>query len=134
MIIRKFNENDLERINVLGNIFPNFIFNLDVFSKCIVLEDNGYIIGFSIYSVIYDRAEINYIVIDKEYQHNGYAKKIMDYLINDCVLNKCKNITLEVSIDNKVAIKLYEKYGFKKVSLRKEYYDGTDAYLMEKVL
>ena len=134
MIIRSYSKKDIKRINELGNIFPNYHFKLDVFSKCTVLDYNGYVIGFAIYSIMYDRAEIDYIVIDKEYQNMGYAKKIMDSIINDCVTNRCKNITLEVNINNKSAIRLYEKYGFKKISTRKEYYNESDAYLMEKKL
>ncbi len=134
MIVRCFLDKDIKRINELGSIFPNYEFKLDFFSKCIVLEENNCVIGFAIYSIIYDRAEIEYIVIDESYQNKGYAKKIMNSIIDDCLLNKCNNITLEVNMDNKPAVRLYEKYGFKIVSIRKEYYDGKDAYLMEKVL
>ena len=55
--------------------------------------------------------------------------KLINEIINDYEIN---NITLEVSVDNCVAIKLYEKLGFKSVALRKEYYNGTDAFLMLK--
>ena len=44
------------------------------------------------------------------------------------------NITLEVRSDNKKAIHIYEKYGFKKVTTRKKYYNDTDGILMEKEL
>jgi len=37
--------------------------------------------------------------------------------------------------DNEVAINLYDKHGFEKVSVRKNYYqDGSDAYVMVKDL
>ena len=52
----------------------------------------------------------------------------MDYLINK--VNK--DITLEVKEDNVPALKLYEKYGFKKVAIRKGYYNGIDGILMER--
>ena len=39
--------------------------------------------------------------------------------------------TLEVRVDNLIAISLYEKFGFEKVSIRKGYYDGVDGLLMK---
>ena len=47
-------------------------------------------------------------------------------------LSNVINITLEVNINNIGAINLYLKNGFKVVSKREKYYDGTDAYLMLK--
>ena len=40
------------------------------------------------------------------------------------------NITLEVRKSNIDAIGLYEKYGFKVVSVRDNYYGSEDAFLM----
>ena len=42
------------------------------------------------------------------------------------------DITLEVRIDNFSAIHLYQKFGFKSVSIRKNYYNGIDGILMER--
>ena len=39
---------------------------------------------------------------------------------------------LEVAVDNDVAIKLYEKFGFKIIHTRKKYYGKKDAYVMER--
>ena len=41
--------------------------------------------------------------------------------------------TLEVNINNKNAILLYNSLGFKEATKRKGYYDGEDALLMLKV-
>ncbi len=45
-----------------------------------------------------------------------------------------RNINLEVRISNQKAINLYKKYGFKIVTIRKNYYQDNheDAYLMIK--
>ena len=58
-------------------------------------------------------------------------------LLLENLINKAKNssilITLELNEKNLTAIHLYEKYGFKKVGLRKKYYDNKfDAYIMTK--
>ena len=55
-----------------------------------------------------------------------YPKRIIEtsdfYHSND--------ITLEVNHTNLIAINLYKKYGFKPVSVRKNYYGSSDAILM----
>ena len=44
--------------------------------------------------------------------------------------NNILNITLEVDVKNLPAYNLYLKKGFKVVSVRKNYYRDSDAYLM----
>lgn len=85
--------------------------------------------GFIIFDIIYDRCEIIDVYTVEKFRNMGIASKLINEIINDYEIN---NITLEVSVDNCTAIKLYEKLGFKSVALRKEYYNGTDAFLMLK--
>lgn len=99
------------------------------FSHYIVYLDNS-IQGFINYYLMYDRIEIaNFNVLDK-YQHQGIGTKLLEYLINKYT-GKVNNITLEVRCDNK-AINLYQKWGFKKTAIRKDYYNGIDGILMER--
>jgi len=99
------------------------------FSKNIVFEDKK-IIGVINYDLIYDRIEINHILVLEEYRRNNIASKLVNYLINN---NDIKNITLEVNCNNKAAINLYSKLGFVEVSIRKNYYyNGDDAFLMQR--
>ena len=97
------------------------------FSHFVVYKKNKNIIGYLYYSLIYDRIEINQIEVLKSEQHKGIGTLLMDYLIK-----KNMDITLEVKKDNVNAIKLYEKFNFKKVAIRKGYYNGVDGVLMER--
>lgn len=97
------------------------------FSHFVVYKKNKSIIGYLYYSLIYDRIEINQIEVLKSEQHKGIGTLLMDYLIK-----KNMDITLEVKKDNVNAIKLYEKFNFKKVAIRKGYYNGVDGVLMER--
>ena len=85
--------------------------------------------GFIIFDIIYDRCEIIDIYTVEKFRNVGIATKLINEIIKDYEI---KNITLEVSVNNEVAIKLYKKLGFKNVALRKEYYNGVDAFLMLK--
>ena len=92
------------------------------------------IIGFLLYSLIYDRIEIEQFEVITKERGKGIGDKLLKYLIEKYQDTDIKNITLEVKEDNIVAINLYEKYGFKKVSTREKYYDGINGLLMEKTL
>ena len=43
----------------------------------------------------------------------------------------CERMMLEVRASNIGARKLYKKYGFNEISVRKGYYNGEDAIIME---
>jgi ribosomal-protein-alanine N-acetyltransferase len=90
--------------------------------------------GFIIYDLIYERCELEYIGVLKEYRKNNIASELMEYMINDTFNNNIDNISLEVDIYNIGAIKLYEKYNFQKKAIRKNYYNNHDAYLMVRVV
>ncbi len=99
------------------------------FSKYLVYIYENNVIAFCYYYEIYDKLEISYIFVKEEFRNKKIASKLMKYLIEN---NKDKyNITLEVKKDNINAIKLYKKFGFKEVALRKGYYNGIDGILME---
>ena len=101
-----------------------------------VLEEEGEILGFYIVSYILDEAEIFTIAIDNTYRRRGLGSKLLDHLIEKSKQRDVSKIWLEVSTKNTPALRLYEKYGFVKVGLRKNYYQkvGEDAYNMLKEL
>jgi len=123
-MIREINKNDIEYINNL----TDYKLTNNIFSSCLVYVENN-IIAFLDYSIMYEKIEINYIYVKEEYRRLKIASKLLEYLINN---NQDKeNITLEVDVNNFNAINLYKKFNFKQVAIRKNYYNKTDAYLME---
>ena len=109
-------------------------FSTNPYLKIITYVENDKIIGFLLYSLIYDRIEIEQFEVITKERGKGIGDKLLKYLIEKYKDSDIKNITLEVKEDNIVAINLYKKYGFKKVSTREKYYDGINGLLMEKTL
>lgn len=131
--------NDLE---LLEKTFPKYFEQETIKEKIknnpytnyyLVIKDDK-CIGFINFDIIYDRAELSQIEVLIEYQRNGIASKLLEFLIKKCEDQKIKNITLEVKVDNIKAINLYQKYGFNKVAIRKGYYQGIDGILMERII
>lgn len=96
-----------------------------------VLKVDEKVVGFFECSIISPEAELFDIAISKEYQGKGYSKLLMNYFVDLCKQSNCNTIFLEVNSINNVAINLYQKYGFAKYSLRKNYYGDNDAILMK---
>ena len=95
----------------------------------LVFKENGKYVGFLIYQLLYENAEIIDIFVLDEYRNKGIGKSlILKMLENKNILN----VTLEVKVDNENAIMLYNSIGFKKVAIRKGYYNGIDGILMLK--
>lgn len=107
-------------------------FEQNIFSKYFIYMEKSNIIGFINYYDMYERFELSYIEVKEEYRNQKIGSKLIEHLIEIAKYKDVDNITLEVNINNIYAIKLYEKYGFKKVAIRKGYYDGIDGYLMER--
>lgn len=102
------------------------------FLKHFVYEKDGEIIGFYIISNIADLVEIFTIAVDKGHREEGIGSKLLDHIINYAKENGASEIWLEVATKNIAAINLYQKYGFKVQTIRKNYYQktGEDAYNM----
>ncbi len=123
---------DLEK--KFSDIFKTKIeddFNNNPYTKYLVYLKDKEVVGFLNYYLIYDRIEIVNFNVLSNLQNQHIGSSLLERLINLGKENKLKNITLEVCVDNKKAIYIYQKYGFKKVGIRKKYYQGIDGILME---
>ncbi len=98
----------------------------------VIKNSNNVILGFGGIWKAVDDIHITNIVVKKDLRCKGIGSMLLDKLIELCKKEKDINsITLEVNTKNIPAIKLYEKYGFKNVGIRKKYYNNTyDAVIM----
>lgn len=99
-------------------------------SKYLVLRYNKEIISFGGIKIILDEANLMDIVTKKNKRGNGFAKLLLEELINLSETNNCTSITLEVNENNLPAISLYENFGFKEVGKRKKYYQNGDSAIL----
>ena len=103
-------------------------------SKYFVFKQKNEIIGFAGILLIIDEVNIMNIVVRKDKRNIGIGSLLLEKIIEFSKMHNATFITLEVNEKNISAIKLYEKYGFKQVGLRKKYYNNEDnAILMDLV-
>ncbi len=77
-------------------------------------------------------AHIVSIAVREAYRGLGAGELLMLGAVEMALRRGCEVLTLEVRVSNEAAQRLYEKYGFKNVGLRRRYYsdNGEDAYIM----
>ncbi|MCX8074720.1 MAG: ribosomal protein S18-alanine N-acetyltransferase [Clostridia bacterium] len=91
-------------------------------SRYYILKLNEKIVGYIGSKILVDSLDIESIVIKKDLQNKGYGKILLKHVIEVAKNENIQNIFLEVRCSNIPAIKLYEKFGFKKLNVRKNYY------------
>ncbi|WP_163327832.1 ribosomal protein S18-alanine N-acetyltransferase [Desulfurobacterium thermolithotrophum] len=97
------------------------------FSVFLVAELRGKIVGYLIAWIIGEICELNKIAVASRLRGRRIGEKLLKELINECQERKVKEIFLEVRESNFSAIKLYERVGFKRVSIRERYYGCENA-------
>lgn len=133
---------DVMNISDLDSISDILLKNFDDFWTYSILKDElenpnstyiaikdgkNMILGFGGIWKAVDDIHITNIVVRKDFRNHGIGSMLLNKLIELSIKeNGINSITLEVNTKNIPAIKLYEKYGFKNVGVRKKYYNGID--------
>ena len=144
-VIRRAAEGDLEGIAELEKLcFKEDPWSYEAFYNEIVenadrtiylaAEADGRIIGYMGVWEILDEGHITNVAVDPEYRRLHVGEAMIREMLRITSEHGIRFWTLEVRTDNEPAINLYEKTGFRKEGLRKNYYayDGTDALIMWK--
>jgi len=114
--------NNFNRVNNIEDLIKN--------NKILGYYLDNKLVGFLIYDINYEIIDLLYIVVEPIYRRKNIGFNLVKYLIEN---NNFEKIMLEVRCDNVNAIKLYKKYDFKIINIRKKYYGNTDAYVMELI-
>ena len=109
-------EKDLKLPATNFKLFSNLI-ELDKIFVLKVIPSNQ-LIGFVEIQGDLEEIEIITLGIKKNFQNQGYGKQLINFIIK----KNYKNIFLEVSSSNLKALNFYKSLGFKKISIRKNYY------------
>lgn len=91
--------------------------------------------GFITGVYLLDTADIYSVAVSAEYRKKGVGKRLLEDFFS-VLPDDVKSVCLEVRESNIPAIKLYEKTGFERVGLRKNFYKDPreNAILMTKIL
>lgn len=143
LTIVRINTND---VNEILNLQINN--NSTILSESSILEDlsrdnsiyfiakiDNITVGYIAANLLYDHIDILSVLVDNEYKRNNIASTLLSYVINYAKEININEILLEVRTSNIPAQKLYEKFGFNKISVRKQYYsDNLEDAIIYKLI
>jgi ribosomal-protein-alanine N-acetyltransferase len=108
--------------------------------KLMLMTDtnNDEVVGYCLYQVLFEQAEIFRIGTHPNYQRQGIASQIFARLNEELKNQQVEALLLEVRADNIAAIALYEQQGFTIIHSRKGYYQvglqsAIDALIMQHI-
>ncbi len=143
-ILRPMEKDDLEAVEIIEQqsfddcwSIDSFEFEIvgNEFSYPMVLEQEGEIIGFLVYWVMFEQAQIANIAISPAFRGQGLGHVLMEYALKAAKESGAETFTLEVRPSNLNAKRLYESHDFTFLHRVKGYYsDGEDALVMIRIL
>ena len=101
-------------------------------SYVLLLQNQQKIIGFVFARILFDELEILNIGIQKQFQGQKLAKKLLQQVLDYAKTKTVTKAFLEVRQDNLPALALYKSVGFETNRLRKNYYGNCDGVEMIK--
>jgi ribosomal-protein-alanine N-acetyltransferase len=98
----------------------------------VVAEEDGEVVAYAGLAEMPDEAYVQTIGVARAHQRRGLGATLLTTLLDDARRRGAPRVGLEVRIDNEPAIRMYERFGFEAIAVRKRYYQpsGTDALVM----
>ena len=99
-----------------------------------VLEHQGRVSGFAIYSLVLDEASLLNIAVDPQCQRRGFGRRLLQTTLHLLREQGTVECFLEVRCSNRPAEMLYRSLGFSITGQRRDYYPAAtgreDAHVM----
>jgi len=144
LIIRKAEQKDIHEIAELDKLCFSAPWSESAFARELSenplafyligeAADTGVIVGYAGLWLIQDEGHITNVAVHPDFRRRKIGEALVSVLMKESAqLAGTRTFTLEVRKSNAAAIKLYEKFGFVEVGLRKGYYadNQEDALIM----
>jgi [ribosomal protein S18]-alanine N-acetyltransferase len=86
---------------------------------------DGELIGYAIILVSLDEAHLLNFAVSRNRQNQGVGTRFLNFVINESKRMGCEMLYLEVRPSNVIGRRLYERFGFQQLGLRRNYYPAT---------
>jgi ribosomal-protein-alanine N-acetyltransferase len=140
--IRQATKDDIDKLIALDELSFTKSWSFQMFSDEIkkdyayfyLAEIDNIPVGYAIIWCIYETAELIRIATHPDYRKKGIGNSLIKKALEKAIEQKCETMMLEVNCNNTAAQALYLKNNFRQISIRKGYYDGEDAVIMQIIL
>lgn len=98
----------------------------------LVAEEGGEVVGYAGLALAGPESDVQTIAVARAYWSKGIGSALLAELLAEARRRRCVAVFLEVRADNPRAQKLYQRFGFEEVGVRRGYYQpvGVDAIVM----
>ena len=95
-------------------------------------EPDGRIAGYAGLMAVAGEGDVQTIAVAERHWGSGLGARLLTRLVAQAVRADCAGMLLEVRVDNDRAQRLYRRFGFEPIGVRRKYYQpsGTDALVM----
>lgn len=137
-LVRPMHPGDLGRVVALEReIYPQpwseYVFRDELSLQnrsYLVVEQEGRVVGYGGMLVVDKDAHITTIAVDSSSRRHRIGTRLMLALVEEALRFGAEHLTLEVRASNGAAHRLYDRFGFVSVGVRKNYYLTEDAVVM----
>ena len=135
-------EGDLDDVvAVEQDIYPfpwthgNFADSLNAGYSCWVLRNvDGRLQAYGIVMIALDEAHLLNLSVAREFKRGGLGWRTLEWMAGAAREHGARTLLLEVRPSNPAALRLYERYGFQRIGVRRGYYPAhsgrEDAVVM----
>jgi ribosomal-protein-alanine N-acetyltransferase len=93
------------------------------------------VVGYCVLSLRRSSAHVISIAVHPRFRRIGVASALLKAAIDYLTSHNVSQLRLEVGVENVEAVSLYNKFGFERTNVVKDYYsDGSDAVIMHLFL
>jgi ribosomal-protein-alanine N-acetyltransferase len=138
---RPMRSTDLDRImQVEPRIYShpwargNFEDSLAAGYSCWVVEIGGTLVGYGVLMIGVCEAHLLNLSVAPDWQRRGFGRMLLEHFVRVAHASDAAQLFLEVRPSNQAARRLYTRFGFRDISVRRGYYPSgqgrEDAILM----
>lgn len=115
--------------------FSEKLFRMEIqleIAQILVVKEGEQVLGYIDYWFVIPEIHLVNIAVDPVKRRKGIGALMMRHMIGDARKNHVEEIILDVRVSNEKALALYKGLGFRKLSVRKGYYQDNkeDALVM----
>ena len=143
--VRPMREGDVDGVVGLERRAYEFPWSRGIFLDCLrvpydcrVLEQRGLLAGYSVTSLALDEAHLLNLCIAPASQGRGLGGFLLDHVLRHAAQAGARVVYLEVRPSNARALALYDRAGFARIGVRRNYYRAAggreDALVLARAL
>ncbi len=129
---RPMDERDLESVAAIESavyVFPwtigNFRDSLLSGYQCTACWAGSELVGYAIIMTALEEAHLLNLAVSDRWQRRGIGARFLQHIADDARKQHLEMLYLEVRPSNVAARKMYERFGFRQLGLRRDYYPAV---------